>query len=303
MKVFVTGVNGQLGHDVMNRLAQAGHTAVGTDITPAYAGALDGTAVTALPYVQLDITDEAAVTKTITELHPDAIVHCAAWTAVDAAEDPNNFQKVIAINEGGTRNIAEACKAVGAKLLYLSTDYVFNGQGEAPWEPDCKDYAPLNIYGKSKLAGEMFVRELAPKHMVVRSSWIYGNTKNNFVSYILEELLTEDTIFVPVDQVSTPTSAVELAKFIVKLVNSSEYGIYHASCEGMCSRYEFAKEIVRLSGKNVNIEPLTAGENPSVVNRPRYTLLDNFMMRVSGIYEMPDWKEALAAFMAGKESE
>ena len=149
----------------------------------------------------------------------------------------------------------------------------------------------------------MFVRELAPKHMVVRSSWIYGNTKNNFVSYILEELLTEDTIFVPVDQVSTPTSAVELAKFIVKLVNSSEYGIYHASCEGMCSRYEFAKEIVRLSGKNVNIEPLTAGENPSVVNRPRYTLLDNFMMRVSGIYEMPDWKEALAAFMAGKESE
>ena len=282
LKVWIAGVNGQIGRALNDVLDPMQIETLNTDLD------------------ELDITDTDEVINFGSINRPDVIINCAGMT--DLAMCERNVEEAYRVNALGARNLSIAARKVNAKLIHISTDDVFDGTAKQPLN-EFDRTNPLTVYGKSKLAGEMFVRELAPKHMVVRSSWIYGNTKNNFVSYILEELLTEDTIFVPVDQVSTPTSAVELAKFIVKLVNSSEYGIYHASCEGMCSRYEFAKEIVRLSGKNVNIEPLTAGENPSVVNRPRYTLLDNFMMRVSGIYEMPDWKEALAAFMAGKESE
>ena len=282
MSVWIAGARGQLGYAIYKIL----HENVNVEVLTSD--------------LDVDVRNMVDVDSFASMNHPDVIINCAGMT--DLAMCERNVEEAYRVNALGARNLSIAARKVNAKLIHISTDDVFDGTAKQPLN-EFDRTNPLTVYGKSKLAGEMFVRELAPKHMVVRSSWIYGNTKNNFVSYILEELLTEDTIFVPVDQVSTPTSAVELAKFIVKLVNSSEYGIYHASCEGMCSRYEFAKEIVRLSGKNVNIEPLTAGENPSVVNRPRYTLLDNFMMRVSGIYEMPDWKEALAAFMAGKESE
>lgn len=244
--------------------------------------------------LDVDVTDLERTAAFAAENRPDVIINCAGMT--DLAKCERNEEKAYRVNALGARNLSLAARKVDAKLIHLSTDDVFDGTAKRPLT-EFDQVNPCTVYGKSKLAGETFVRELAPRHMIVRSSWIYGKTTNNFVSYILEGLLTEDTIYVPVDQISTPTSALELAKFIVKLVDSEEYGIYHASCEGMCSRYEFAKEIVRLSGKKVNIEPHAAGENPSVVNRPRYTLLDNFMLRISGIYKMPDWKEALAAFM------
>lgn len=299
MKVFVTGVNGQLGHDVMNRLAQAGHTAVGTDITPAYAGALDGTAVTALPYVQLDITDEAAVTKTITELHPDAIVHCAAWTAVDAAEDPNNFQKVIAINEDGTRHIAEACKAVGAKLLYLSTDYVFNGRGETPWEPDCKDYAPLNIYGKSKLAGELAVSGTLERYFIVRIAWVFGINGKNFIKTMLNLGKTHDTLRVVKDQIGTPTYTYDLARLLVDMIETDKYGYYHATNEGgYISWYDFACEIFRQVGYSTTVIPVTTEEyGVSKAARPFNSRLEKKKLSDMGFRRLPDWKDALERYI------
>ncbi len=275
--IWIAGAEGQLGCAVCEILQKEAKVRVLTS--------------------DLDV-DVTSLEKTVSFAEangPDVIINCAGMT--DLAKCERNEEKAYQVNALGARNLSLAARKIDAKLIHLSTDDVFDGTAKRPLT-EFDQVNPLTVYGKSKLAGEEFVRELAPRHMIVRSSWIYGKTKNNFVSYILEELLTEDTIYVPVDQISTPTSAVELAKFIVKLTDSEEYGVYHASCEGMCSRYEFAKEIVRLSGKNVNIEPLAAGENPSVVNRPRYTLLDNFMLRVSGIYQMPEWKEALAAFMA-----
>lgn len=280
LSVWIAGAKGQLGSAIYDIL----HEDVDIEVLTSD--------------LDVDVTNMADVTAFANMSHPDVIINCAGMT--DLAVCERNMEEAYRVNALGARNLGIAARKVNAKLIHISTDDVFDGTAEHPLT-EFDTVNPKTVYGKSKLAGEMFVRELVPKHMVVRSSWIYGNTKNNFVSYILEELLTEDTIFVPVDQVSTPTSAVDLARFIVKLVHSSEYGIYHASCEGMCSRYEFAKEIVRLSGKKVNIEPLTAGENPSMVNRPRYTLLDNFMLRVSGIYEMPHWKDSLARFMAGRE--
>lgn len=299
MKVFVTGVNGQLGHDVMNRLAQVGHTAVGTDITPAYAGAQDGTAVTTLPYVQLDITDEAAVTRTITELQPDAVVHCAAWTAVDAAEEPENYQKVFAINEGGTRHIAEACKAVRAKLLYLSTDYVFNGQGETPWEPDCKDYAPLNVYGKSKLTGELAVSETLAQYFIVRIAWVFGVNGKNFIKTMLNLGKTHDTLRVVKDQIGTPTYTYDLARLLVDMIETEKYGYYHATNEGgYISWYDFACEIFRQAGYSTNVIPVTTEEyGASKAARPFNSRLEKKKLSDMGFQRLPDWKDALERYI------
>lgn len=278
LTVWIAGAKGQLGSAVYEILQKDENVQVLTSD------------------LDVDVTSLEAVVSFAGQNHPDVIINCAGMT--DLAKCERNEEKAYRVNALGARNLSIAAGKTEAKLIHLSTDDVFDGTAKRPLT-EFDRVNPCTVYGKSKLAGENFVRELAPRHMIVRSSWIYGKTKNNFVSYILEGLLTEDTIYVPVDQISTPTSALELAKFIVeKLVGSEEYGTYHASCEGMCSRYEFAKEIVRLSGKQVNIEPHAAGENPSVVNRPRYTLLDNFMLRVSGMYQMPDWKESLAAFMA-----
>ncbi len=280
-KVWIAGAKGQLGSAVREMLEQGGaHELLTTDR-------------------DVDITDLERVCAYTDGNAPDVIINCAGLT--DLAVCERHVEDAYRVNALGARNLAIAAKRTDAKLIHISTDDVFDGTAKKPLT-EFDHVNPRTVYGKSKLAGEDFVRELASRHVIVRSSWIYGDTKNNFVSYILEGLLTEDTIFVPVDQVSTPTSARELARFLMKLIDSSEYGIYHASCEGMCSRYEFAKEIVRLSGKRVNIEPLTAGDNPSMVNRPRYTLLDNFMMRVSGIYQMPDWRESLEQFMEQKKA-
>ncbi len=299
MKVFVTGVNGQLGHDVMNRLAKTGHTAVGTDITPAYAGTQDGTAVTGLPYVQLNITDEAAVAKTIAELRPDAVVHCAAWTAVDAAEEPENYQKVFAINEGGTRHIAGACKAAGAKLLYLSTDYVFNGQGETPWDPDCKDYAPLNVYGKSKLAGELAVSEILEQYFIVRIAWVFGVNGKNFIKTMLNLGKAHDTLRVVRDQIGTPTYTFDLARLLVDMIETDKYGYYHATNEGgYISWYDFACEIFHQAGYSTNVIPVTTEEyGVSKAARPFNSRLEKKKLSDMGFQRLPDWKDALERYI------
>ena len=185
MKFFVTGVNGQLGHDVMNELQKRGHAGVGSDLAERYAGVADGSAVTAMPYVCLDITDKEAVRKVITEVKPDAVIHCAAWTAVDMAEDNDKVEKVRTVNAGGTRNIAESCKEIDCKMLYLSTDYVFDGQGTEPWQPDCKDYKPLNVYGQTKLEGELAVANTLEKYFIVRIAWVFGLNGKNFIKTMI----------------------------------------------------------------------------------------------------------------------
>lgn len=299
MKVFVTGVNGQLGHDVMNRLALTGHEAVGTDITPAYTGAQDGTAVTTLPYVQLDITDVERVSKLLEEIRPDAVVHCAAWTAVDAAEDEANQEKVFAINEGGTRNIANACKAVGAKLLYLSTDYVFDGQGETPWDPDCKDYAPLNVYGKSKLAGELAVSETMDRYFIVRIAWVFGVNGKNFIKTMLNLGKTHDTLRVVSDQIGTPTYTFDLARLLVDMIETDKFGYYHATNEGgYISWYDFACEIFHQADYGTKVIPVTTEEyGVSKAARPFNSRLDKSKLDKMGFQRLPDWKNALERYL------
>ena len=201
MKVFVTGVGGQLGHDVMNELHKRGYEGVGTDIAPEYAGVRDGSAVTAMPYVQLDITDKEMVEKVISEVNPDVVVHCAAWTAVDLAEDDDKVEKVRAINAGGTQNIADVCKKLDCKMVYISTDYVFNGQGTQPWDPDCKDYAPLSVYGQTKLEGELAVSNTLDKFFIVRIAWVFGLNGKNFIKTMLTVGKKFDTVRVVCDQI------------------------------------------------------------------------------------------------------
>ena len=243
MKVLVTGVKGQLGFDVVNELKKRGHTAIGVDIE------------------EMDITDEASVQSTLKDVAPDAVVHCAAWTAVDNAENEENTQKVYAINALGTKYIAEACRSLNAKMIYISTDYVFDGEGETPWDPDCTDYAPLNYYGKSKLAGERFVAETLEKYFIVRISWVFGKNGNNFIKTMLKLAEKYETLRVVCDQIGTPTYTFDLAKLLVDMVETEHYGYYHASNEGgYISWHEFASEIFRQAGKNVNVLPVTTAE-------------------------------------------
>ena len=213
MKVFVTGVAGQLGHDVMNELAKRGYEGIGTDIAPQYSGIQDGSAVTAAPYVQLDITDKAAVERVITEIKPDVVVHCAAWTAVDMAEDDDKVEKVRAINAGGTANIAQVCRQLDCKMVYISTDYVFDGQGTEPWQPDCKDYKPLNVYGQTKLEGELAVSSALSKFFIVRIAWVFGKNGKNFIKTMLNLGKTHDRLTVVSDQIGTPTYTFDLARW------------------------------------------------------------------------------------------
>ncbi len=232
MKVFVTGVGGQLGHDVVNELEWRGHESVGSDIVERYSGGQDGSAVVNAPYVQLDITDREAVSRTIKEIRPDAIIHCAAWTAVDAAEDEENRVKVDAINHLGTQYIAEAAKSVDAKMIYISTDYVFDGQGERPWEPDDKCYAPLNVYGQSKLDGELAVSSILTKYFIVRIAWVFGLNGKNFIKTMINVGKTHDTVRVVNDQIGTPTYTLDLARLLVDMIETEKYGYYHATNEG-----------------------------------------------------------------------
>ncbi len=299
MKVFVTGVAGQLGHDVMNELIRRGHTAVGSDLAPAYAGIADGSAVTAAPYVSLDITDGAAVQQVLMDAQPDAVIHCAAWTAVDAAEEPENQPKVRAINAGGTAHIAQACRALGCKMMYISTDYVFDGQGTTPWDPDCTDYRPLNVYGQTKLEGELAVAALE-RYFIVRIAWVFGVNGKNFIKTMLKLGQTHDTLRVVSDQIGTPTYTLDLARLLVDMIETERYGRYHATNEGgYISWYDFACEIFRQAGNTrVQVIPVTTAEyGVSKAARPFNSRLDKRKLTDNGFAPLPDWRDALRRYL------
>jgi len=299
MKVFVTGVGGQLGHDVMNELAKRGHAGVGSDIAPAYNGNQDGSAVCGMDYVQMDITNAASVSRVLNDVKPDAVIHCAAWTAVDAAEDAANRPKVQAINVDGTRHIAEACRALGCKLMYISTDYVFNGQGTEPWQPDCADYAPLNVYGETKLGGEQAVKALVEKFFIVRIAWVFGLNVNNFIKTMLKLGQTHDTLRVVDDQIGTPTYTLDLARLLVDMIETEKYGYYHATNEGgYISWADFAAEIFRQAGMNVTVIPVTTAEyGLSKAARPFNSRLDKSRLPENGFVPLPDWRDAVGRYL------
>jgi dTDP-4-dehydrorhamnose reductase len=299
MKVLVTGVAGQLGHDVMNELAKRGIEGIGSDIAPEYSGEQDGSPVTKMPYKSLDITDKAAVEAVIAEVNPDAVIHCAAWTAVDLAEDEDKQGKVNAINCDGTRNIAEAAKKCDAKMLYISTDYVFDGQGEKPWEPDCKDYKPLNVYGKSKLGGELAVSETLDKFFIVRIAWVFGKNGKNFVKTMLNVGKTHDEVRVVCDQIGTPTYTLDLSVLLVDMILSDKYGYYHATNEGgYISWYDFTCEIYRIAGLKTKITPVTTAEyGISKAARPFNSRLDKSKLVENGFKPLPTWQDALERYI------
>ncbi len=291
MKVFVTGVGGQLGHDVINELTSRGYEAIGSDVVDMVASGV--------PYVALDITDAKAVEHVITEIRPDAVVHCAAWTAVDAAEDADKQEKVKAINVDGTQNIANAAKMVDAKMVYISTDYVFDGQGTAPWEPDCKEYAPLNVYGQTKLGGELAVSSTLEKYFIVRIAWVFGLNGGNFIKTMLQVGKSHPQVRVVNDQIGTPTYTYDLARLLVDMIESEKYGYYHATNEGgYISWYDFTKEIYRQAGMDTEVLPVTTEEyGLSKAARPFNSRLDKKKLTDNGFVPLPDWKDALQRYL------
>jgi dTDP-4-dehydrorhamnose reductase len=309
MKIFVTGVAGQLGHDVMNELAKRGYEGIGSDIAPQYSGAADGSAVTTMQYVPLDITDADAVKTVLGEVKPDVVVHCAAWTAVDLAEDADKADKVRAINVDGTRYIAECCKTLDAKMVYISTDYIFDGQGETPWQPDCKDYAPLNVYGQTKLDGELAVAEALDKFFIVRIAWVFGTNGKNFIRTMLNVGKTHDTLKVVNDQIGTPTYTFDLARLLVDMIETEKYGYYHATNEGgYISWYEFAVEIFaqaaslgypEYSAERLHVIPVTTAEyGVSKAARPFNSRLDKSKLAEEGFTPLPTWQDALKRYLS-----
>ncbi len=300
MKVLVTGVGGQLGHDVVNELEQRGNESIGSDIQPVYSGIADGSAATTVPYLQLDITDESAVKNTVKEIHPDVIIHCAAWTAVDAAEDEENRARVDTINHLGTQYIAEAAKAIDAKMVYISTDYVFDGQGERPWEPDDKCYAPLNVYGQSKLDGEIAVASTLDKYFIVRIAWVFGLNGKNFVKTMVNIGKTHDIVRVVNDQIGTPTYTLDLARLLVDMAETEKYGYYHATNEGgYISWYDFCCEIYRQYGLETEVIPVTTAEyGLSKATRPFNSRLEKSKLVKAGFKPLPDWKDAIKRYLA-----
>ncbi len=299
MKVFVTGVAGQLGHDVVNEVCGRGYTAVGSDIAPEYAGVQDGSAVTKCQYAALDITDKAAVSAVLTEIAPDVVVHCAAWTAVDMAEDDDKVEKVRAINAGGTQNIADVCKQLDCKMVYISTDYVFDGQGETPWQPDCKDYKPLNVYGQTKLEGELAVANTLDKYFIVRIAWVFGLNGNNFIKTMLNIGKKYPELRVVCDQIGTPTYTYDLSRLLVDMIETDKYGYYHATNEGgYISWYDFACEIFRQAGYETKVNPVTTEEyGLSKAARPFNSRLDKSKLVQNGFIPLPTWQDALARYL------
>ena len=341
MRFFVTGVNGQLGHDVMNELNKRGHEGVGSDLSEAYAGVADGSAVTTMPYVGLDITDQAAVQKAIEEVKPDAVIHCAAWTAVDAAEDEDKQATVRRVNVDGTRNIAEVCKALDCKMLYLSTDYVFDGQGTKPWQPDCKDYKPLNVYGQTKLDGELAVASTLDKYFIVRIAWVFGLNGKNFIKTMVNVGKTHDEVRVVCDQIGTPTYTYDLARLLVDMCETEKYGYYHATNSelpeektsqtgveapeqepsqtgtevpeqepsraagpktGYISWYDFCVEIYRQYGLTTKVTPVTTAEyGLSKAARPYNSRLDKKKLEENGFTPLPVWTDAVRRYLEEAE--
>ncbi|WP_347048934.1 dTDP-4-dehydrorhamnose reductase [Blautia wexlerae] len=299
MKFFVTGVGGQLGHDVMNELLKRGHEGVGSDIQENYSGVADDSAVTKAPYIALDITDKDAAEKVITEVNPDAVIHCAAWTAVDMAEDDDKVAKVRAINAGGTQNIADVCKKLNCKMTYISTDYVFDGQGTEPWQPDCKDYKPLNVYGQTKLEGELAVSQTLEKYFIVRIAWVFGLNGKNFIKTMLNVGKTHDTVRVVNDQIGTPTYTYDLARLLVDMNETEKYGYYHATNEGGYIRwYDFTKEIYHQAGYKTAVLPVSTEEyGLSKAARPFNSRLDKSKLVEAGFTPLPTWQDALSRYL------
>ena len=284
MKIFVTGVCGQLGFDVMNELKKRGHEAFCSDIIEK----------DEKDYIRLDITDKSAVEAILSETKPDAVIHCAAWTAVDAAEDAENKPKVYAVNVTGTKNIAEVCKILSCKMIYISTDYVFNGQGTEPWKADCKDFEPLNYYGQTKLEGELAVVETLEKFFIVRIAWVFGLNGKNFIKTMINVGKTHDTVRVVNDQIGTPTYTYDLARLLVDMVETEKYGYYHATNEGgFISWYDFCCEFYRQYGLTTKVIPVTTAEyGLSKAARPFNSRLDKSKLIEAGFKPLPDWKDA-----------
>ena len=275
MRVLVTGVKGQLGYDVMNELAGRGHEGIGVDIQ------------------EMDITDAASVEKVITEAAPDAVIHCAAYTAVDAAED--NVDLCRRVNAGGTENIARVCKALNCKMTYISTDYVFNGQGTRPWEPDDKR-EPLNVYGQTKYEGELAVETLE-KFFLVRIAWVFGVNGKNFIKTMLNLGKTRDHLTVVADQIGSPTYTYDLARLLVDMIETDKYGRDHATNEGLCSWYEFACEIFKQAGMNVTVSPVTSDQYPAKAKRPMNSRMDKSKLDEMGFKRLPSWQDALGRYL------
>lgn len=299
MKIFVTGVAGQLGHDVMNELKKRGYEGIGSDVAAEYAGIQDGSAVTKMAYVSLDITDKAAVEKILEEIQPDVVVHCAAWTAVDMAEDDDKVAKVRAVNAGGTENIALVCRKLDCKMVYISTDYVFDGQGETPWDPDCKDYKPMNVYGQTKLEGELAVSGNLDKYFIVRIAWVFGVNGKNFIKTMLNVGKTHDTVRVVKDQIGTPTYTYDLARLLIDMIETDKYGYYHATNEGgYISWYDFTCEIYRQAGYDTKVIPVTTEEyGMSKAARPFNSRLDKSKLVKNGFTPLPTWQDALSRYL------
>ena len=276
MKVLVTGVKGQLGYDVVNELEKRGHEAVGTDVE------------------EMDITDAAKVREVLTEENPDAVIHCAAYTAVDAAEE--NVELCRRINAEGTENIARVCSELNCKLLYVSTDYVFNGEGERPWEPD-DEREPLNVYGQTKCEGELAVEKYVEKFFIVRIAWVFGVNGKNFIKTMLRLGKDHDELTVVADQIGSPTYTYDLSRLLVDMIESDKYGRYHATNEGLCSWYEFAVEIFRQAGMDVHVRPVTSEEYPAKAKRPHNSRMDKSKLEENGFERLPAWKDALSRYL------
>lgn len=291
MKVLVTGADGQIGYDVVNELKTRGHHVIGSSIHHKTDEMSE--------YVYMDITDRAAVHSTIESLNPDSVIHCAAWTAVDAAEEIDNRDRVFAINAAGTENIAKACAETGSSMLYISTDYVFDGRGDAPWEPDCRSFAPLNVYGESKLQGEFAVANTLDKYFIVRTSWAFGTQGENFVSKILQASHNHDAIRVVSDQIGMPTYSRDLAELLVDMIGTDSYGYYHATNSGRyISFYDLACEIIRYIGSPTKVVPVTTEEyGMSQAVRPHNSRLDNGKLLQAGFELLPDWRDAVHRYI------
>ena len=276
MKVLVTGTKGQLGYDVVNELEKRGHTAVAVDIE------------------EMDITDAVSVERVITEAEVEAVIHCAAYTAVDAAED--NVEICRRVNAEGTENIAKVCKKLDLKMIYISTDYVFDGEGERPWEPDDERH-PLNVYGQTKYEGELAVEKYLEKYFIVRIAWVFGVNGNNFIKTMLRLGKAHGAVSVVNDQIGSPTYTYDLAKLCVQMIQTNKYGIYHATNEGLCSWYEFACEIFKQAGMNVEVTPVDSTKFPAKAKRPNNSRMSKTMLDKNGFDRLPTWQDALSRYL------
>lgn len=297
MKILVTGAGGQLGYDVMLELARRGHEGVGCDLRQALDALMGGSGMSGMRCIPMDITDAAGVEQILMQERPDAVIHCAAWTNVDLAEE--HEEQVRAVNADGTRHIAQVCKALGCKMTYISTDYVFDGQGDRPWKPDDEAYRPLNVYGQTKLEGEEAVRSLVDKHFIVRIAWVFGLHGRNFIRTMIQAGKTREAVSVVCDQIGTPTYTADLAKLLVDMIETEKYGCYHVTNEGgYISWYEYCCEFYRQYGLTTKVKPVTTAEyGKSKAARPANSRLDRSKLAEAGFTPLPDWRDAVRRYL------